>query len=211
VNGNNITGSFFDSANTTNLHAVWDYWLIYKRVQEDFGGDDGAYLTFLLRRLNGEYSTVAARRWLTCPSAPMSNITQYSACADWWAIESSLLSCNDSYYYANNTRITTPFAINASYYDNQKEIVDIRLIQAGIRLGHVLNNVVVVPTSDEYTLISIVVAVVIVVFLLGLCLAAVYFVMKSRTPPNQSGGLLADDQDNVRESESATNTQYTRM
>jgi nuclease S1 len=110
--GNNISLSF--KGRSTNLHALWDGGLIYLAGKSlvQYAGD-------LSRRVTMR----EAETWNLSP------VTQ-------WANESRVLALDHAYGLDDPGRGT----LSKSYIERSREIIDLRLTQAGVRLAGLLNR-----------------------------------------------------------------------
>jgi nuclease S1 len=110
--GNNISLTF--KGRPTNLHALWDGGLIYlagKSLVQYAGG--------LGRRVTAR----EADRWNRLP------VTE-------WANESRVLALDHAYVLESHGR----GSLSKRYIENSREIIDLRLAQAGVRLAGLLNR-----------------------------------------------------------------------
>jgi hypothetical protein len=130
--GNTIEGTF--EGEHTNLHVVWDSHIIIKRMTDDFHGSQDSYVTWLIKQLNGPWSSQAAQ-WRQCSSPSQDN-----ACSSDWASESIGLACTNAYVEADGKRhVATGFRLSDPYYTRNLPIVEQQLARAGIRLANVLD------------------------------------------------------------------------
>jgi hypothetical protein len=110
--GNNISLSF--KGRSTNLHALWDGGLIYLA-----GKSLVQYADDLSRRVTARETDV----W------GLSNVTE-------WANESRVLALDHAYVLEGPGR----GVLSKSYIEKSREIIDLRLTQAGVRLAGLLNR-----------------------------------------------------------------------
>ena len=149
--GNSISGTFATASSTyprVNLHAMWDTSMIATRIARDFssGGSD-QYYQYLLRALATQYNESVAG-WRTC-SAGTVYAGNYGACSDDWSQETARLACSTAYTTPSNVRLTmsstlTPVSSTSDgeqYYQSAIPVIERRLMQAGVRLANVLNNI----------------------------------------------------------------------
>lgn len=110
--GNNISLVF--KGRPTNLHALWDGGLIYPA---------GKSLIQYARDLNRRMSSRDMERW------NLSKVTE-------WANESRVLALDHAYVLDNPGR----GALSKGYIEKSREIINLRLSQAGVRLAGLLNR-----------------------------------------------------------------------
>ena len=148
--GNRINGSFTTMTATyrsVNLHAMWDTSIIDNRIQRDFYGRSDLYYQYLLLALANQYNESIAR-WRTC-SAASAYTHNYGACSDDWSQETARLACSTAYTTPDGTRLDlstrlAPLGTAANgerYYQSAIPVIEQRLIQAGVRLANVINNI----------------------------------------------------------------------
>lgn len=129
--GNTITGTF--EGQSYNLHAVWDEGIILKRMSDDFGGSQTAYMQYLSTQINTTWAGDQAK-WVSCQSGEL-------ACSDEWAVQTLDFACSNAYVEADGkTHITSGFNLGDPYYDRNYPVVDLQLAKAGVRMAHVLNK-----------------------------------------------------------------------
>jgi len=134
MGGTQLMGHFLNNPNLTSLHMVWDTSIITQRINSGFNGSSVAYLNYLLTiQVNSSL--------LSCPYDQ-----PYLACSHLMATESAAYACEAAYVYPNGTSLKTNnsndlWVIDIDYYERAFPLVDLRLAQAGYRLGAVLNAV----------------------------------------------------------------------
>lgn len=134
--GNTEKGSFNGHSSVT-LHSIWDTYIIQERLVNDFGNDQAKWTANLETLLATKYA-VNVTQWLSCAASP----TPYGDCSDAWAVVSAQLACQYAYVGADGvTPIKNGFSLGQDYYQRNIDIVEMLIIQAGVRLGAVLNNV----------------------------------------------------------------------
>jgi len=126
--GNDVDVTFFNIS--TNLHAVWDTYIIERRTTIDGNGTYG-YFDELMNDIKTTYAP-DIDSWRQCPS----NESSY-ACGLAWAVESDKYDCSVAWPSNWNTDPT----LSTTYYNAALPVVDLRLAQAGIRMANVLNNI----------------------------------------------------------------------
>lgn len=131
-------GHFFNDP--VKLHALWDTSMIERRINQDYQSQPLLYLDYLIQQMK----TVYARNisdWTNCSS---SDESRYLACSTLWIQEGAQLDCAVVYLDENDQKITpqTGFELGQTYYNTRMVTVEVRLIQAGVRLAAVLNKIV---------------------------------------------------------------------
>jgi len=130
--GNTFEGHFNNKK--VNLHEIWDTSIVVERIANDYGGNQSAYLSYLVNQIQGAWSNQAFG-WSTC-SAP----TKYSDCSGDWAVESITAACQYSYVEADGkTHIKTGFTLADPYYERNMPVVEMQIAKAGVRLATILN------------------------------------------------------------------------
>ena len=146
-NGNSIRGLWFGGVvyptdvGVTNLHSVWDTGIIDQRIDRDFHSDPMAYKAYLLDRLQRDFAHLVPL-WRDCGAqSPQAQVDNYQACSLHWIQESAAHACYDAYVLPNGTVIDPLGFMNLSdaYYHANLRVVELRLMQAGVRMAHVLN------------------------------------------------------------------------
>ena len=160
--GNRIVGTFLTTSTgyTTNLHAMWDTNIIDTRIQRDFYSQPNRYYEYLLLALATQYNESMAG-WRAC-SAQSAYTANYYACSDDWSQESARLACSTAYTAPDGTVLNTttrlaPLSTQAAgerYYQSAIPVIELRLLQAGVRLANVLNSIAAggapaTPTSSS--------------------------------------------------------------
>jgi len=132
--GNTIEGTYMNQK--TNLHEIWDTYLINTRISQDFSNSQGKYLTYLLDAINTTYAHESPV-WGKC------NNTQTSpyVCPDEWATETANQACLYAYTDQDGEHIENNFNLGQPYFDFAKNILDQQLIKGGIRLAQTLNAI----------------------------------------------------------------------
>jgi len=153
--GNSQSGQFIDT-NNIKLHAIWDTAIIQKRIDDDFNGSQSDYLSSLLQRIapGGDFAANLTA-WQSCQSDGGDN-NHVGACTIQWASEGIGYACTNSYVEADGvTKITDGFDLELDYYTRNLPIVELRLAQAGVRLGNVLNQIWPSPSCSHHPRISV--------------------------------------------------------
>lgn len=114
--------------------------MIQRKINTDFQSQRPLYLEHLINQMNGRYAQ-SISDWTQCSSLDDS---RYLACSSIWIQEDAQLSCNVVYRDENGQQITsdTGFNISETYYNTRMDVVEVRLIQAGVRLAAVINKIV---------------------------------------------------------------------
>jgi len=133
--GNLIPVYWLDpSSEETELHAVWDYYIIDYKMSSDFG--ENATWTSYVDFLNQELSTTWAKNieeWSECENGDV-------ICPQAIAQESIHLACG--YAYFNGTAwVENNDVLGQDYYDRSIGTVNRRLAMGGIRLASALNQI----------------------------------------------------------------------
>ena len=130
----------------TNLHSIWDTEIIERRIDQDFHAQPHLYLNYLLEQINTKYAQNVSD-WIECSD---SDESKYLACSTKWIAEDSQLNCDLVYRDENNQPMTPSkiFELGLIYYSTRLPILEQRLIQAGLRLGAVINQIV--KTSNKF-------------------------------------------------------------
>jgi len=132
--GNTFKGVF--NGHKINLHQVWDSYIIYERLDNDFSGDATAYLNYFISQIMGPWNSLA-NGWMTCNSP-----TPMFDCSTEWGDESITAACQYSYVEADGkTHIKTGFNLGQDYYLRNMPIVEYQIAKAGLRLAQVLNAI----------------------------------------------------------------------
>ena len=124
--------------------------LIDLRVQSLYAGNYTAWMVDLQKALNGTYAKEVPE-WLDCPaaarSANTSPLAQLVPCSEVWIQESSTLCCSTVYLDDQRERMyptnaTSPgYNLSIAYYNRNVDIMEKRIMQAGVRMAYTLNTV----------------------------------------------------------------------
>lgn len=147
---------------------IWDYNIINKRINDNFGGDQDAYTDYLFKQMQGPWAhnvtlwgncvtpktEVRARGWWRrrwqgarphAPPASCSNsraaCSEQQDCPGKWADESAALACNYADKGGDGSVILDGFALADEYYARSLPIVEMQLVKGGVRLAGELNAV----------------------------------------------------------------------
>lgn len=114
--------------------------MIERRINLDFQSQPLSYLAYLIKQMKTVYAQNISD-WTDCRS---SDESRYLACSTLWIQEDAKLDCDVVYRDENDEKITpvTGFDLGQTYYNTRMVTVEIRLIQAGVRLAAVINKIV---------------------------------------------------------------------
>jgi len=145
LGGNTVRGNFFGQS--VNLHSLWDTTMIQRKINTDFQSQRPLYLEHLINEMHGRYARNISD-WTHCTSLDDS---RYLACSSMWLQEDAELGCKVVYRDDNDQQITpvTGFNISETYYNTRMDVVEQRLIQAGVRLAAVINTIVQTKDTEE--------------------------------------------------------------
>eukprot|EP01101_Sappina_pedata_P011844 TRINITY_DN8028_c0_g1_i1.p1 TRINITY_DN8028_c0_g1~~TRINITY_DN8028_c0_g1_i1.p1 ORF type:complete len:295 (-),score=44.13 TRINITY_DN8028_c0_g1_i1:94-978(-) len=135
--GNEIKGKY--NGKSYNLHQVWDTQLVRTRVSEFPSEAD--YIQFILAQIK---TTWSSKRyiWTKCISGEF-------PCPEEWANESARLACKNAYVDTDGEPLKSGFVLGDEYYQQNKDVIDLRIAQAAIRLAKALNNAFSRETDRE--------------------------------------------------------------
>jgi len=135
LGGNTIRGTFFGQS--VNLHSLWDTTMIQRKINTEFQSQRALYLQYLISQMNSRYAQDISA-WIQC-----SDDSPYLACSSTWIQEDAEHSCTSVYRDENGEQISsaTGFNFSETYYNTRMSIVELRLIQAGVRLAAVINKI----------------------------------------------------------------------
>jgi len=142
--GNTIHGQYFGD-HSASLHSVWDSNIITWR-DNAFGGEDG-YNQWLIAQVNESNPNAKFSQnlttWRSCSeeSQKMDPPAIFGACPTDWAQESAYYACHDAYVGMNGSLIVDGFVLGQEYQDRAEPVVDAQLARCGVRLAHVLNEI----------------------------------------------------------------------
>jgi hypothetical protein len=127
--GNTYSGSFLQYSDK-NLHAIWDEYIIYEKMDTEYSRSEADYLTYLLGRASGDLATFV-QTW-----------DAYALHAEnKWAVESAKSACKYAYTDENGDAIADGFKLGDGYYKFVINEVEQDLVKGGIRLAALLNYV----------------------------------------------------------------------
>ncbi|CAF2626267.1 unnamed protein product [Rotaria sp. Silwood2] len=128
--GNGITVRFMNTS--TNLHSLWDTGILSYRLRNTFQSNINSYYDYLyLKMLN--------------QTVEMNNDSFMQ-----WIVESIDIVCKQVYFDEMNVIMNSSTSFNLShvYYERSWPVVEKRLIQAGYRLGALLNRILKTHTES---------------------------------------------------------------
>lgn len=114
--------------------------MIQRKINTEFQSQRSLYFAYLIEEVHGRYAQNISD-WTECTSLDDS---RYLACSSKWIQEDADLCCTVVYRDEFDRQITstTGFNISETYYITRMDIVERRLIQAGVRLAAVINTIV---------------------------------------------------------------------
>jgi len=161
--GNSIRVRFLNNSLQTELHSLWDTGIIDARIKRDFHSNQNLY-----------YDHIYDQMLYNLP------LTAYDNDIQQWINEDLNFVCQQIYFDDNNHLMNSSmtFNLNETYYNRSYPIVEQRLIQAGYRLGVLLNRLAQNPTTEITTSVNtnIIVIVLFGVFVIGIILAIIFFI-----------------------------------
>jgi len=120
--------------NTENLHAVWDEYMIYYRMDANFSGNHTLWAESTIAKIeSGKFQGETVGSWLKCPYG------EPYPCTTEWAQESIGFSCSNAYRYKNGELVKSGNTLYEDYYERNIEVVEIGLARGGYRLAWLLN------------------------------------------------------------------------
>lgn len=126
--------AFDDRPGKLNLHALWDSYVIEKRLKNDFGGSFDQYFKYLLVKAKSFYPE-QTNLWTECLGSGPNALLN---CPLQWATESDALNCDVVWKaYDENPNAD----LGKQYYQTAFPIIEKQLIKAGIRMAGLLDFV----------------------------------------------------------------------
>jgi hypothetical protein len=121
--------------------------MIKHHILEKFNNQPWLYLQYLINKMKNIPSKIISD-WTSCSS---SGESRFLACSKVWIQEDAKLNCEAVYIDESGRRITpeTGFNLGETYYTTRMDIIEQRLIQAGVRLATVINKIVQSTTNDK--------------------------------------------------------------
>jgi hypothetical protein len=135
--GNKIKGSFLGKP--TNLHSVWDFDVLAKRLQTDFKQDGmKGFAAHLAARIKKQPARASA--WVRCKQPAEATSMQTSSCPVEWAKESAVLASQIGYKDRTGKVIKQGFQFGEADYVALVPLIDHQLMKGGARLAAVLDS-----------------------------------------------------------------------
>ena len=110
----------------TNLHAIWDFSIIEKKLKQQFHDNQDELTSYLLQKAQAYMQSGEADPWTACLSAASSPLD----CAMAWAADSDAWNCK-GVWEAYDQDPTQDFG--GAYYEQAWPIIERQLIKAGVR------------------------------------------------------------------------------
>ncbi|KAL7751347.1 hypothetical protein RI367_003207 [Sorochytrium milnesiophthora] len=126
-----------------NLHASWDTGMIVKHIAENYRNSTDYYYDSVLERLSNEWRdripewTACARNHIQPPYGRLNP----RFCPDQWAQETNALVCEYVYVGDLDNPNKTNVEIGGDYYNRVKDVIDVQLAKAAVRLAASLNAI----------------------------------------------------------------------
>ncbi|KAI8055073.1 S1/P1 nuclease [Syncephalis plumigaleata] len=118
---------------TTNLHAVWDYQIINKSINDDFNG----YVALLEKDIKGKYAN-QKESWLSCFQQ-----SDLNSCAIKWIDEAQKFNCDYIFPQYAAAQKSGNLNLNQAYYQDNAERVNMFIARSAVRTAKYLNTVLV--------------------------------------------------------------------
>lgn len=121
--------------------------MIKHRMSQDFHSRPALYFDYLLNQLKTRYAQNISD-WTQCRS---SDESRYLACSTSWIQEDAKLNCEIVYRDENDQPMSPSkqFNLGQTYYNTRIDTLEQRLIQAGVRLGAVINKIVQLTDKNQ--------------------------------------------------------------
>lgn len=117
LGGNSISVHY--NHHSTNLHSVWDTYIIEERIDKDFNGNMFSWIQYLINQ--------------------SLNVNQSDS--EIWGNESANLACKYSYIDEYGNVIISGNTLDEGYYSRNIIIIESQIKKAGIRLANLLNTI----------------------------------------------------------------------
>lgn len=114
----------------SNLHGVWDYGLIQKRLRHDFGGSLQLYRNYLLQVVNKAVESSMNNDNVEAVKNPLEDLDPAR-----WAVETNAYNCR--YVWAD---IVEYSELDETYYRKNIQLIENLILKAGLRLANTLNS-----------------------------------------------------------------------
>ena len=161
--------------------------MIARRVALNFSNDYRQWDQHLLNLLQTTYKDNATQ-WTSCGDSSL--LDDYAPCSDRWVEESAELCCSTVYLNEtggrmtpNDRNVTSLYSLGDIYYQRNIDLLEMRIIQAGVRMAFIINNAAanispLIPASstggpapDEesggFGTLDIVIAIILVLLIVG--------------------------------------------
>ena len=139
---------------SNNLHSLWDSGLIARRVALDFSNSYPSWDKHLQQLLQTTYAANATQ-WTSCGgnSPGFTNVAEYIPCSGQWVQESAVLNCQTVYVNEAGQNMTKgqQYLLGDAYYQRNIDLVEMRIIQAGVRMAHIINTVAAAAIPSQTT------------------------------------------------------------
>ncbi len=121
--------------------------MIRHRMSQDFHSQPALYFDYLLNLLKTTYAQNVSD-WTQCQS---SDESRYLACSTSWIQEDAKLNCELVYRDENDQPLSPSksFNLGRTYYNTRIDALEQRLLQAGVRLGAVINKIVQLSAKEQ--------------------------------------------------------------
>jgi hypothetical protein len=121
--------------------------MIKRRMSQDFHSQPALYFDYLLNQLKTRYARNVSD-WAQCRSSDQS---RFLACSTSWISEDAKLNCELVYRDENDQQMSPSkrFNLGQTYYNTRMDTLEQRLLQAGVRLGTVINKIVQLTANDK--------------------------------------------------------------
>jgi hypothetical protein len=123
--------------------------MIKHRMSQDFHSQPTLYFDYLLNQLKTRYAQNVSD-WGQCRA---SDESRFLACSTSWISENGEINCELVYRDENDQPMSASkrFNLGQTYYNTRMDTLEQRLLQAGVRLGTVINRIVQLTTKDKKT------------------------------------------------------------
>jgi hypothetical protein len=157
--------------------------MIEHRITQDFHSQPTLYFDYLLNQLKTRYAQNVSD-WAQCRSSDQS---RFLACSTSWISEDAKLNCELVYRDENDQQMSPSkrFNLGQTYYNTRMDTLEQRLLQAGVRLGTVINKIVQLTVKDKESDKPCLGAMLLMLVLFGqsiLVLALLYYSFLRRKP-----------------------------
>ncbi|CAI5459865.1 unnamed protein product [Closterium sp. Yama58-4] len=135
LGGNRVHVTWFKQK--TNLHAVWDSFIIASAIHLRYNGSSTAMLHHIAHQLASDWRPLIPT-WASCPGDAASTLSpaQAAACPAVYAMESAKDACKWAYRNA-----TPGVVLGDEYFKSRLPVVEIRIAMGGVRLARILNHI----------------------------------------------------------------------